>query len=409
MPIPPGFPIPSLCSTLSGAQILIVDDEPAILNLLERALVASGCKITKRASADAALAGFQPGAYHCILSDIRMPGSSGLDLLSHIREHDRNVGFVLMTGAGELDTARKAMRNGADDFLMKPLELSDLILSVKLAVEKQNLRARLLKDRHHFEQLAGERTLRLQATLESLDDALAAEKSAHRETILVLAQAAENSERDMGRHIQRVHRYTSILAMSLGDTAEAADDLGMSATLHDVGKIAVPAELLTRRGPLTPVEFRQVQQHTLAGGRILDGIASLQPAREIALSHHERWDGRGYPFGLAGKNIPRTARIAALADVWDALTSVRSYKQAWPLERALDYVSRERGGHFDPEVVDAFEASFEECEGVRLALSDQGMTSESNLGQKELLPFPRPKTSSPMPEKLPEVGRAKLN
>ena len=394
---------------LQGAQILIIDDEPAILDLLERALTINGCGVTRRASADEALAMFEPGAFQCILSDVRMPGRSGLDLLSHIREQDQNVGFVLMTGAGELGTARKAMRRGADDFLMKPLDISDLVLSVKLALEKQSLRARLTHDRYHFERLAGERTLRLQATLGRLDDALAAEKSAHRETIMVLAQAAENSERDMGRHIQRVCRYTSILAMRLGDKAEDADDLGMSATLHDVGKIAVPAELLTRRGPLSPAEFKQVQQHTLAGGRILDGIESLQPAREIALAHHERWDGRGYPFSLAGKNIPRTARIAALADVWDALTSARSYKQAWPIERAVDYVFRERTGHFDPDVVDAFEASFEDFEDVRLSLSDSGMTAEPTPGPNKLLTFPKPDVTRPAPEALPEARRAKLN
>ena len=394
---------------LNGARILIIDDEPAILDLLEKALVLNGCAVTRRDSADAALVGFQPDLYHCILSDICMPGRTGLELLSHIREQDQNVGFVLMTGAGELDTARTAMRRGADDFLMKPLEISDMVLSVKLALEKQNLRSRLIQDRYHFERLAGERTLRLQATLGRLDVALAAEKAAHRETILVLAQAAENSERDMGKHIQRVCRYASILAMQLGDSREAAEELGMSATLHDVGKIAVPAELLTRRGPLTPAEFQIVQQHTLAGGRILDGIASLQAAREIALAHHERWDGRGYPFGLAGKNIPRTARIAALADVWDALTSARSYKQAWPIERALDYVNRERGGHFDPAVVDAFQAKFAEFEEVRLSLVDHGVTAAPSPRTKQLLPFPKPSTQRPSPECLPGILRAKLN
>jgi putative two-component system response regulator len=396
------------CALLKGAKVLIVDDEPAILDLLERVLARSGCHVTRRASADMALAMFKTGAFQCIISDIRMPGRSGLDLLSQIREQDKNVGFVLMTGAGELDTARKAMRRGADDFLMKPLEISDLVLSVELALEKQSLRSRLTQDRYHFERLAGERTLRLQATLGRLDDALAAEKSAHRETILVLAQAAENSERDMGRHIQRVCRYTSILAMRLGDTAEEADDLGMSATLHDVGKIAVPAELLTRRGPLNPAEFKQVQQHTLAGGRILDGIESLRPAREIAIAHHERWDGRGYPYGLAGKNIPRTARIAALADVWDALTSARSYKQAWPIERALDHVLSERALHFDPAVVDALEASFDEFEDVRLSLSDTLVPSAHTPDPKKLTLL-KPESPQPATKGQPDGRRAKLN
>lgn len=409
MPTPPGSPHPTSHAALQGARILIVDDESAILDLLERALGFKGCIVTRRDSADEALVNYEPGDYQCVLSDVCMPGRTGLDMLQEIRKKDRSVGFVLMTGAGELATARKAMRIGADDFLMKPLSIDDLTLSVQLALEKQHLRTRLTDDRAHFERLAAERTLRLQATLEALDDALASEKSAHRETILVLAQAAENSERDMGRHIHRVSRYTSIIAMRLGDSEEAADDLGLSATLHDVGKIAVPAELLTRKGPLTPSEFQRVQQHTLAGGRILDGIDFLQPAREIALSHHERWDGRGYPFGLAGEHIPRTARIAALADVWDALTSVRSYKQAWPIERAIDYVMRERGGHFDPDVVDAFEASVDDFENVRLSLSDTGSSVPAGQLVKELMPQPARKKPATLPVTWPLRRQLPLN
>lgn len=389
------------CQTLNGSRILIVDDEGPILDLLERALTREGCTVTRKDSADLALIDYTPGEHQCVISDIVMPGRTGLDLLKEIRTQDPGVGFVLMTGAGELETARKAMRIGADDFLMKPLFLEDLMLSVQLAIEKQHLRTRLTDDRAHFERLAAERTLRLQSTLEQLDDALASEKSAHRETILVLAQAAENSERDMGRHIHRVSRYTSIIAQRLGDEEEYADDLGLSATLHDVGKISVPAELLTRKGPLTDTEFKCVQQHTLAGGRILDGIDFLQPAKEIALSHHERWDGAGYPFGLAGDKIPRTARIASLADVWDALTSARSYKQAWPIERAMDYVLRERAAHFDPEVVDAFQASIDDFEEVRSSLADT--SSSAPVGQlvKELLPQPVRKNSLPEAVSLP--------
>ncbi len=382
-------------ASLQGAHILIVDDERPVLDLLERALSFKGCKVTRHETADQALSAYKSGSYNCVISDVCMPGRTGLELLKEIRAQDRSVGFVLMTGAGELKIARKAMRCGADDFLMKPLSLDDLALSVQLALEKQELRTRLTDDRIHFERLAAERTLRLQATLEQLDEALASEKSAHRQTIMVLAQAAENSERDMGKHIQRVSRYTSIISMQLGDDAISAEELGLSATLHDVGKIAVPPELLTRKGPLSPAEFKMVQQHTHAGGRILAGIDFLKPAREIALSHHERWDGCGYPFGLEGRNIPRTARIAALADVWDALTSARSYKQAWPVERAVDYVLRERGGHFDPEVVEAFEATFEDFENVRLTLADGGMPQSASQTAVVLMPKPSVKTPPP--------------
>ncbi|MDF1798284.1 MAG: response regulator [Planctomycetota bacterium] len=357
-------------AALSEARVLVVDDEPGVLDVIQRALRLRGVRVTAVRDADASLADFRPGRFDCILSDLLMPGRSGLDLLTEVRQQDSQVGFVLMTGAGQVAHARRAMRHGCDDFLMKPLALEELFLSVQLALEKRNLRARLHQDRDRFERLAQERNLSLQATLERLDDALASEKAAHRKTIRVLAQAAENSDRDMGKHIDRVASYATLLARHVGIEEGAAHDLGLSATLHDVGKISVSAELLTRKGPLTPSEFVEVQKHTLAGGRILQGIDFLREARDIALAHHERWDGGGYPYGLSGHHIPIAARITALADVWDALTSRRCYKQPWPVERALDYVRRERGGHFDPELADACFTLQEQFEDVRLSLSD---------------------------------------
>jgi len=386
-------------AALSDARVLIVDDEPGVLDVVQRALRLKGARVTAVANADASLADFRPGRFDCILSDILMPGRSGLDLLTEVRKQDAMVGFVLMTGAGQVGHARRAMRHGCDDFLMKPLALEELFLAVQLALEKRNLRARLHQDRDRFERLAAERTLRLQATLERLDEALAAEKAAHRKTIRVLAQAAENSDRDMGKHIDRVASYATLLARHIGIESEAAHDLGLSATLHDVGKISVSAELLTRKGPLTPREFLEVQKHTLAGGRILQGIDFLREARDIALAHHERWDGGGYPYGLSGHHIPIAARITALADVWDALTSRRCYKQPWPIERALDYVRRERGGHFDPELADACFALQDQFDDVRLSLSDFPKTEVRDV---VLRPVPRAK--DPVAE-LPELPR----
>jgi putative two-component system response regulator len=390
-PDPPGISPPS-SSSLSQARVLVIDDEGGILDLVTRALALKGVAVSRAHSADLALETWQPGDVECIVSDIRMPGRTGLDLLKEVRCRDQDVGFVLMTAAGEVALARRAMRAGCDDFLMKPLALEDLYLSVQLALEKRSLRAKLHQDRDRFERLAAERTMRLQETLERLDDAFEAEKSAHRQTILVLAQAAESSERDMGRHIHRVAAFAAILGRRLGYDDAAADFLGLSATLHDVGKLAVPAELLTRKGPLSPAEFAKVQEHAVAGGRILDGVHFLQEAREIAVGHHERWDGGGYPYGLAGKSIPLAARIASLADVWDALSSRRCYKEAWPKERCMDYVERERGGHFDPEVVDVFVAAESEFDEVRRTLGDDARPA-ADLAL--LRPVPRLRASTP--------------
>ena len=380
--------------SLDSTRVLVVDDQRSILDLVRRALSLKGVRVTCAPDARAALEAFEPGRFDCIISDILMPGPSGLELLSRVRERDSQVGFVLMTAAGEVADARRAMRVGCDDFLMKPLALDELCHAIQLAVEKHRQRTNIHRDRDHFERLAGERTTRLQATLERLDLALESEKTAHRQTILVLAQAAENSGRDMDKHINRVASYATLLARAVGVEERAAKDLGLSATLHDVGKIAVRPELLTRRGPLTPAEFAEVQKHTLAGGRILEGIDFLAEARKIALAHHERWDGGGYPYGLRGKQIPLAARITALADVWDALTSPRCYKQAWPVERTIDHVRRERGGHFEPELVDAcldLQPSFED---IRLSLADA--PTEPISHHDVLEPF-RPNAEKAMP------------
>ena len=397
--------------SLDAARVLVVDDETPILDVVRRALTLKGARVTCAPDARAAIGCFEAARYDCVVSDILMPGPSGLDLLSQVRQRDPDVGFVLMTAAGEVADARRAMRFGCDDFLMKPLALDELYLSVQLAVEKFRQRTSVHRDRDHFERLAAERTLRLQATLERLDQALESEKAAHRQTILVLAQAAENSDRDMGKHIHRVASYATLLAQAMGVEERAAQDMGLSATLHDVGKIAVAPELLNRRGPLTPAEFVEVQKHTIAGGRILQGIDFLAEARQIALAHHERWDGAGYPYGLRGEHIPLPARITALADVWDALTSQRCYKQAWPVERALDHIRRERGGHFDPELVDACLDLQERFEDVRLSLADRA----EPLSRRDVLrPFRpteelRPESARSAPRSAGPDGQLPLN
>ena len=387
-------------SRLNNARILVVDDEPDILNVVTTTLTRLEAKVTPVNSVAAALEMLATHEFDCIVSDHCMPGQTGLDLLTQVRQQDRTVGIVMVTAAGELPVARQAMRQGCDDFLVKPFGLRDLRLSVELALEKRAYRTSLHEDRDRFQQLALEKAERLQGTLECLDRALDAERMAHRQTILVLAQAAESSERDMGRHIHRVAAYTAILGRALGYSDTDADFLGLSATLHDVGKIAVPAELLTRKGPLSREEFAIVKEHTVAGGRILKGVNFLKEAHDIALAHHERWDGTGYPNQLDGESIPLSARIASLTDVWDALISRRSYKDAWPIERCLDYVARERGLHFDPAVVDAFFASQAEFDDVRETLGDnvQGIIDGSKYDL--LRPSPPVRKSTPAVEGL---------
>jgi len=381
-----------------GARILIVDDEAEIRRLMHLTLTRLGAEVIEAENVDSALTRFEPGAFDCIVSDHSMPGRTGIDLLREVRVQDREVGIVMVTGVGEVSVARQAMRQGCDDFLLKPFGLGELKNSVGLSLKRHAYRLRLLTDRDHFEQLASERTANMSGLLDNLNAAIDNERVAHRKTILALAQAAEGGERDMGRHIHRVAAYTAALARTLGQDDRAADFLGLSATLHDVGKLAVPSELLTREGPLSPTEFAQVKKHTIAGGRILQGIDFLDIARQIAVAHHERWDGDGYPHNLGGKDIPLAARICAFTDVWDALSSSRCYKSAWPIERCRDHVLRERGKHFDPDVVDAYFAIQDEFEEIREVLGDH-VAGHRDTSRYDLL---RP--SPPTPRKPPAAS-----
>ncbi|RME70703.1 MAG: HD domain-containing protein, partial [Planctomycetota bacterium] len=195
----------------------------------------------------------------------------------------------------------------------------------------------------------------------------AALRNAYEETVFRLAAAAEMRDRETGEHVRRVALYAQALALQAGLPAERAEDIKLASPLHDVGKIAIPDAILRKPGGLTEAERREMQRHTVYGARLLEGsdLPPLKLAREIALSHHERWDGSGYPHGLAGEDIPLSARIVAVVDVFDALSSQRVYKEAVPLERCHAILRREAGRHFDPALVDAFTSIASEIEAIR--------------------------------------------
>ncbi|GIW72986.1 MAG: phosphohydrolase [Planctomycetota bacterium] len=197
-------------------------------------------------------------------------------------------------------------------------------------------------------------------------------RKAYEETVFRLARAAEMRDKDTGEHVRRVAHYARALALRLGLGAERADDLLLASPLHDVGKIAVSDAILRKPGKLTPEERAEMERHTIYGAELLEGsdLPPLRLAREIALNHHERWDGRGYPRGLAGTDIPLAARITAVVDVFDALTSRRVYKEAIPLARAFEILQRDAGGHFDPEVVAAFSTLGREVDAIRERYAD---------------------------------------
>jgi len=286
-----------------------------------------------------------------VITDYEMPGMNGIDFIRSVRRIPTLAGvpIVMLTSYDQRSLRREALEAGATDFLAKPAD------PVEIRARVSNLLALTAALRDNAAQLAKE-----------VAAGVALVEEREREIVSTLMRAAENRDSDTGDHIARVSAYVGLIAEALGFTPEERQLLCLASTMHDVGKIAIPDAILLKPGPLTPEERREMERHAERGHRILGGSASpvMRLAAEIAASHHERWDGTGYPYGLNGEDIPMSGRIVAVADVFDALTTERPYKQAWPRERARDHIVTSAGAHFDPRVVDAFLSRWPEVEAA---------------------------------------------
>ena len=286
-----------------------------------------------------------------VITDYEMPGMNGIDFIRAVRRVPALAGvpIVMLTSYDQRSLRREALEAGATDFLAKPAD------PVEIRARVSNLLALTAALRDNAAQLARE-----------VAAAVALVERREREIISTLMRAAENRDSDTGDHIARVSTYVGLIAEALGLAPDACRLLCLASTMHDVGKIALPDAILLKPGPLTPEERREMERHAERGQRILGASASpvMQLAAEIAASHHERWDGAGYPYGLSGEGIPLPGRIVAVADVFDALTTERPYKQAWPRERARDHLVASAGAHFDPRVVEAFLSRWPQVEAA---------------------------------------------
>ena len=290
-----------------------------------------------------------------VVTDYDMPGMTGLDVIAAARavpgfEH---VPIVMVTSLDQRSLRHQALRAGATDFLSKPCD------PVEIQARITNLMK--ISAAHRQEQ---DRAAWLAREVAA---AVAVIEAREHEIIALLMRAAEHRDTDTGDHIARVAGYVGVIAKNLGFEPRDIQTLKLASTMHDVGKIGVPDSILLKRGPLSTEERAEMEKHAERGRRILEGSTSdvVRLAAEIAESHHERWDGRGYPRGLTGEEIPLAGRIVAVADVFDALVSERPYKQAWPLERARTFVAEQAGLHFDPRCVEAFLAGWSEIESTR--------------------------------------------
>ena len=329
----------------ADASILIVDDEPSIVRLLTRALQANGyVNVLGFTDSVQALAHLDSDTPDLIVLDINMPGMSGYDFLSNFSQRltsDTFLPVLMVSGLSEAETRLQALQAGANHFLTKPIDMKVFLAHVRSLLETRFMSLRINEDRGVLEDMVRRRTAELE--------------QAHAEILDRLGRVAECRDDATGRHTDRVAKVCGLLAQELGLARDRIDLLVRTAPLHDLGKVAVADAILLKPGPFDEREREIMRKHSADGARLLSGGTSelVQMAEEIALFHHERWDGRGYPCGLRADEIPLTARIVSVADAFDALIHERPYKEAWSMPDALAEIEAQRGQQFDPQVVDA--------------------------------------------------------
>lgn len=348
-------------------SILIVDDDAATRALLTRMLERAGYPCVAAENAQEAKDMLAEGPFAIVLTDMTMPGESGLELVVHVSKEHPSTASIMVTGVGDVALATTALELGAYGYIVKPFEQDELLINVANALRRRALEIENRSTLERLEQMVKERTQELWGAISQLEQAELDLKASREETVQRLSMAAEYRDDETARHIQRMSRYCGLLVeLSEGD-AERADMIRVAAIMHDVGKIGIPDRILLKPGPLTDEERLQMQEHTNIGHKILKGSTSpfLQVADAIALTHHEWYDGSGYPQGLKGDDIPVEGRIAAIADVFDALTSNRVYKAAYPIGKAVEIMKEHSGTQFDPALLATFLGSLNRVLDIR--------------------------------------------
>ena len=364
----------------TAKRILIVDDDPETLELLANMVRSLGHDVETANDGFEALA--KVGLdIDLILLDVKMPGMDGFEVARSVRKRylPNELPIIMVTGMATREDRIEAVKAGANEFIAKPFDVTEVRIRMKSLLEMKEAHDAL---RRHKEELEGIVQRRTQALRSALDDVVEARRRlrvANLETIQRLVVAAEYKDLESAAHIQRMSEFSALIARKIHLAPQRVELIYHASPMHDIGKIGTPQEILLKPGKLNRREWRRIRQHPTIGAKILQKSASqlLRLGETIALTHHEKWDGSGYPKGLRGDEIPIEGRICAIADVFDALTSKRPYKEAFSNDKAFHILWKGRGKHFDPKLVEVIVANVDEVIEIQNAFLSQESAEET--------------------------------
>jgi putative two-component system response regulator len=330
-----------------SASVLIIDDNESVREVLSKALGAARYIVAKAADGETGLSMIRSWKPDIVLLDVQMPGMSGTAVFRQLRKIAADIGVIMITSVDSIDTVRETLKLGAFDYLLKPLSIPAVMDTISRAVEKRNLQLEVARYRENLELLVFERTEALQTALNRIE-------GTYTQTILALGSALETRDVETRAHSWRVAAYTIALCTTIRITDERRlTAIRRGAFLHDIGKIGVPDQILHKNGPLTEQEWVIMRRHPELGVRLLTGIEFLHDSLPLVRNHHEHWDGSGYPDGLAAEAIPIEARLFAVADALDAITSDRPYRKGRSISEARRIIAEGCSTQFDPAAIDA--------------------------------------------------------
>jgi putative two-component system response regulator len=354
-------------------KILVVDDESATRAGLGKLLTGLGYEPVLAANGAEALTTLTQDI-ELVLTDVMMPDMSGYELTRAIRTQPAcaEIPIILVTALSARSDRINGVEAGANDFIVKPVDVTELHVRVESLLKVKQAHEELRLYQLHLEEMVRLRSEDLQLAIGKLKEQQQRNQTALLDTAKRLGIAAEFKDKETSDHIQRMSEYCELLAKLLGLPAGEIEIVLRASPLHDVGKLGTPDSILLKPGPLTAEEWVVMKEHTVIGGRILAGAMSdvIQAGEIIALSHHEKWDGSGYPEGLSGEDIPLYGRICAISDVFDALTNKRPYKDAFSNETAVNIMTEGRAKHFDPKLLDLFFAHFDDVKRIQKKFAD---------------------------------------